>query len=516
MNLLTDPWLLVRDAQGQMHRISVSSLGDARYVDIVAVRPDFRGAVYQLLIAILQCRIAPVDAAEWRERYRQPPSQAELERVFAPWAEAFVLEADGPAFMQDLQLAADANRSSVLDLLIDAGSDSNLFFNKPGAGVGFCASCTAQALFTLQINAPSGGRGVRTSLRGGGPMTTLLVPVDAAATLWQRLWLNVIVTDALNYPAAKSDGSILPWLVPTRTSDGAGAVDTTPESVHPLQAYWSMPRRIRLESSEEDGECAICGAARVRVFRHYRTRHGGTNYTGAWQHPLTPYKLDPKHQEPPLSIKGQPGGIGYRDWLGLAMGRNDSQPAAAQVVTHYQAAIKHPEVRLWCFGYDMNNMKARCWYDSTLPVHVVDEDLRTIFIRQVRMLVDIAAEATTALHRQVKSAWFRRPGDVGSEPAIHQSFWQGSEPGFYDTLAELASADLEDDRVLALIHRGWLMQVRRIAMNLFEHWTLAGPIEDRDLERVVRARAALARELNAGKSAKEVWKWVNAQSKENA
>jgi hypothetical protein len=29
-------------------------------------------------------------------------------------------------------------------------------------------------LFSLQLNAPSGGKGYRTGLRGGGPLTTLI------------------------------------------------------------------------------------------------------------------------------------------------------------------------------------------------------------------------------------------------------------------------------------------------------------------------------------------------------
>jgi hypothetical protein len=37
-----------------------------------------------------------------------------------------------------------------------------------------CPHCAALALFSLQLNAPSGGKGYRTGLRGGGPLTTLI------------------------------------------------------------------------------------------------------------------------------------------------------------------------------------------------------------------------------------------------------------------------------------------------------------------------------------------------------
>ncbi len=516
MNLLTDRWLSVQDVSGRVERISPLDIGSAGYLDLVAVRPDFRGSLYQFLIGLLQLGFAPLDMDEWRERWRQAPDADTLKTAWEPYLHAFELESDGAAFMQDLQLPADANLLPVVDLLIDAGSDSNLYFNKTPASLGLCEACAAQALFTLQINAPSGGRGVRTSLRGGGPMTTLLLPEAEDASLWHKLWLNVLTRDSLAYPDAAAASDVLPWLAPTRTSDGKHAQTTTPETVHFLQAYWSMPRRIRLDASScAVGDCGVCGAAGVRLFHHYRTRHGGTNYTGAWLHPLTPYSLDPKN-EAPLSIKGQPGGIGYRHWLGLTLGTPDMQPAAAQVVSHFHAKVGRPAVRLWCFGYDMANMKARCWYESTLPVHVVDAQRRTAFIRHVKEMIAVAVEAAGSLHKHVKAAWFRHPGEAGPEPAIFQSFWQGSEPAFYAAIADLAAADPRSDAAVASLYRSWLLSVRQTATALFEHWTLAGPIEERNLGQVVKARAGLSRDLNTSKSAKPMWKFVATHLKETA
>jgi CRISPR system Cascade subunit CasA len=517
-DLIADQWIHGLNSDCGVRNISPLELGDSTLLELHAPRPDFRGALYQFLIGLLQTVYAPLDNREWRERWDNPPSVAELEAAFTPYRDAFVLEGDGPAFMQDLQLPEDANPLPVLNLLIDAGSDSNQFFNKPAADHGLCASCFTQALLTLQLNAPPGGRGTRTSLRGGGPLTTLLVPASEHATLWQRLWLNVLPLDFLAYPEVKALGDVLPWLAPTRTSDADGVGDTTPETVHPLQAYWSMPRRIRLVSSSAGhGDCAICGSHAVRLIHHYRTRYGGTNYTGAWLHPLTPYSLDAKGEKPPLSIKGQRGGIAYRHWLGLTLGNEDKQPDAARVVRHFTRSIKRPAVRLWCFGYDMDNMKARCWYDSTLPVHVLeDDDLQPLFAHSVKQLLDVAGDTASLLHRQVKAAWFKRPGDAGSEPAIAQSFWQRSEAGFYDLLEQLGTCDLESPAALAPLYRRWLLRTRSLALELFDEWAMAAPIEDLNLERVTRARAGLGKELNNAKAMKALWTTVNSQLKERA
>ena len=53
----------------------------------------------------------------------------------------------------------------------------------------------AMALHTLQAFAPSGGAGNRTSMRGGGPMTTLVQPRDEDTVrfpLWRLIFANVL------------------------------------------------------------------------------------------------------------------------------------------------------------------------------------------------------------------------------------------------------------------------------------------------------------------------------------
>jgi CRISPR system Cascade subunit CasA len=524
MDLLAEKWLQACTGQAR-GRMSPCQVGEAQWRDIGASRPDFRGALYQFLIGLLQTAYAPADLEEWRDRWRTPPTAAALEAAFAPYRRAFLLESDGPAFMQDLALPSEANHLPVLELLIDAGSDSNRYFNKPAAEHGLCASCFAQALLTLQLNAPAGGRGVRTSLRGGGPLTTLLLPTDDEATLWQRLWLNVIPLEALDCLPVKAAEDVIPWLLPTRISEGPGAIEThpqldrtrQPQQVHPLQAYWSMPRRIRMDSSTcRQGDCAVCGEKDQRLIQHYRSRHGGTNYAGDWMHPLTPYSLDPKAEKPPLSVKGRQAGRGYRDWLGLVLGNDDHQPDAARVVRHFTAKVRQPATRLWCFGYDMSNMKALCWYDATLPVHAVAMERQASFRQAVKQLLDVASEAAISLHKQVRAAWFRRPGDAGLEPAIAQSFWQRSEAAFYERLEVLSALDFERPATLAGLYRGWLLETRRLAFELFDHWVLSAPIEDMELQRVVRARADLVKELNSGKAAKALWKLVDMHRKEDA
>jgi hypothetical protein len=162
---------------------------------------------------------------------------------------------------------------------------------------------------------------------------------------------------------------VLPWMAPTRTSDPNGVGDTTPEIVHPLQAYWSMPSEV----------------ARV---------------------------------------------VGYFTRC------SDRLPESSR------------DARLWCYGYDIDNMKA---------------------------LLDAASEAASLLHKQVKAARFKRPADAGSEPAVQLGFWQASEVQFYELLDKVVKTNLKNNAQLAPLYREWLLDIQCVALSQFDSWVLAVP-----------------------------------------
>jgi len=525
MNLLQEfPFELIH-RDGSRHRVPFSRISEGHWVDIWAPRPDFRGAAYQFAIGLLQLAYAPADQEDWQEAWEAPPDPQRLAEAFRPYIAAFELDQDGAAFMQDADLP-EAESKGIAGLLIDAPGEKTIrdnldHFVKRDAVTQMCPHCVAAALFTLQINAPSGGVGHRVSLRGGGPLTTLLVPADPDASLWHRLWLNVLPDDALRYGKINKLSDVLPWMGAPRTSDAKGVGDTPPEAVHRLQAYWSMPRRIRLEfQSVNSAYCDVCGAVANTLARTYRTRNYGVNYTGGWLHPLTPYNFDPKTG--PLPLKGQRGGIGYRHWLGLTIGgQQDTGPKPARVVQHFnlnhhQHRLSRP--RLWCFGFDMENMKARCWYDSTLPMHAVEPSRQVPYAMAVKALLDVAAETAALLGRSVRNARFSRPQDAPPQPEIPQSFWESTESTFYAAVQQLTQVDPADDSVLAPIYYRWLVSMRAEALRLFDHWARALPSEDANTGRIVEQREALAKSLNGSKPMKSLWQIVNTyrQDKEAA
>jgi CRISPR system Cascade subunit CasA len=509
MNLINDRWIPIIRQNGQSDRIAPWQITEADnpVIEINAPRTDFQGALYQFLIGLLQTCFAPADEDEWWDYWQQMPAlEASLERI------AFAFELDnsqGAAFLQDYDLT-EGETKNIAALLIEAPGGKTLkdnldHFIKRGQANQLCPSCVAMALFTLQTNAPSGGVGHRVGLRGGGPLTTLILPKNPSSTLWQKLWLNVLNQDEIQ-PAEVIDAQILPWLGKTRISDKGQK--TTPVDVHPLHMYWGMPRRIRLNDKSNSGICDLCGNPSESLYRSYRTKNYGTNYDGAWVHPLTPYRFDPKKVNLPLSLKGQQGGLGYRHWLGMALQDAENGDEAAKITQFYneergRALQSYGPASLWCFGYDMDNMKARCWYESRFPIYQLTEKQKTNLMIWAGELVHAAKEIVKLLRNEVKSAWFRRPEDAkGDMSQIDMQFWEATETGFYPLLEQLALLPEETRMAPSDVYASWYETLRKQMFQVFETATLAATPEDLDLKRIVNARKSLRIKFHGNKTIK--------------
>ena len=510
MNLLLDPWIPIRRSSGKADRIAPWQLteSDNPITALAVPRPDFEGALMQFLIGLLQTTATPDDHDAWVDWLEQPPAPETLRTCFSKYADAFQLDGEGPRFMQDLE-PLDGDPNPIDALLIDAPTGKTLrdntdHFVKRGGVDALCPACTAMALFTLQTNAPAGGVGHRTSLRGGGPLTTLVVPDPAAGelddTLWNRVWLNVLDAPSLatltGDPDRKQAADIFPWLAPTRTSEPATGQETTPADVHPLQMYWGMPRRIRIDWDERiDGACSLCGE-QAPLVRQYVTRNYGINYTGAWQHPLTPHYVDSKTGQP-MPVHAQPEGLTYRHWLEWVEGGEGRRPARVVELFNEQTGrrARGEQLRLWVFGYDMDNMKARCWYEATFPLIFIDDaELRRAFALRVQTLVDTAGEVAGYVQTAVKEAWFKRPKDVRGDTAfLKAAFFEHTEATFYRTLPALKTA-LEQGTDQAPL-AAWYRTLRDTAGALFDYWAARGEPGFGDPRRLAMAHDNLQRKL---------------------
>lgn len=527
-SLLDQRWLPVRRESGAVDHIRpcdvTSGRADDPIVSFAWPRADLDAAAREFLIGLLStaCSSAIVDFEAWESWWEEPPEPETLNKAFAPFAAAFVLDGDGPRFMQDLDPLEVGESLEVAALLIDSPGANTLkrngdFFVKRGRISFLARGAAAMSLYALQTFAPSGGAGHRTSLRGGGPLTTLVVPngphPDRPPTLWRSLWTNVCWDE--DWPDPSDDlKAVFPWLAPTRISD-AGRT-TTPMDVHPAQAYWGMPRRIRLDFvANGNGEpCSLTGDVDGVIVPTYRTRPHGQNYE-AWNrtHPLTPYyRTKPKSAEW-LPVHPQPGRIGYRDWVGLVVqDAKDDTPTRMPAKAVFEGRkrlsdIGHPgTVRLLASGFDMDNMKARGFVESQMPLHLFTDEVSLHAEPLIRNLVLAAREAANAVSYQVGRAEMPRDvpdADKGDRHVAAARFWEQTEPLFFrqldslkDRLAPLVSDQDQREVFLQEIGRAWLGALRRVGLSVFGALVPLDTLDFRSLANRINARRDLVTTFN--------------------
>jgi CRISPR system Cascade subunit CasA len=313
----------------------------------------------------------------------------------------------------------------------------------------------AMALFTFQAHAPSGGAGNRTSMRGGGPLVTL---VDPGRGLWPLIWANV----PDGRPGAMQD---LPWMRKTRSSEKGRPEVFPPEGrVFGIEAFFGMPRRLRLV--EEGG--AITGV----IQRPY-----GTNYAG-WMHPLTPYYRQKPGSEW-LPVHPRAGLFGYRHWLGILAGDGGELRQRAACLTTGRRHGAGASVLV--AGWAMDNMKPR---DFTLSVGPLVE-LPEAAGLALAGLVAAADKAGLALRAALE------PVLAGGEAreAEREAFFQQTEAAFRARFEALKSGAPPE-----AVAQGWLGDLRAQALRQFEALALPG-LDQRETDviaRIVHARGFLS------------------------
>ena len=508
MNLVKDPWIPIRRESGTEDIIAPWQLTkrDDPVISLNAPRSDFNGALMQFLIGLLQTSATPENHDRWLDWLETPPEPETLKDSFEQYQHCFELQREQGAFIQDYE-KLDTEDQPIEKLLIESPGGKTLkdntdHFIKRERVRKLCPGCTAMALYTLQINAPSGGVGHRTSLRGGGPMTTLVSMDennDLPNTLWRNVWLNILdqpeLATLIGDHSKTAWADIFPWMAKTRTSEKKTGKETTPMDANPLQMYWGMSRRIKINwKIDNRGYCDMCGTESDLV-TNYQTKNYGVNYTGAWQHPLSPYRSG-DNTGTVLPQHAQPGGLSYRHWLSMI--EDGENNFSAKVIKRYRRVVEQwgEQFRLYAFGYDMDNMKARCWYETTFPLYTIPEKIRSDFSKRVQTLTETAGEFSGFLQQNVKAAWFKHPGDVKGDTAfLRQCFYQQTESAFYQAAKTLQAKLLtQTDRDVL---QEWHRTLCKAVLNLFDYWSTRGDFMQANPRRIAKARNELKRQIDS-------------------
>lgn len=522
ISLLDEIWISVRDRDGAISKIAPWQIAEGnglRYTTLAAPRPDFNGALAQFLIGLLQTAFAPEDDKAWRKLWDAPPTPEQLRQAFDQYREAFVLDGDGPRFMQH-KLAAEANEPKKIGfLLLDAFGDNTLKFNrdhfyKRASFRQLCSHCVATALYTLQLNAP-GNKVYRSSIRRGGPLTTLLLPKNdnegITLGLWHRLWLNVLPADVMLNESSQTDGkAIFSWL-----SQKSFGELITPQMVHPYFVYWAMPRQLAFDFEHTfSGRCDLCGEDGVELHDSYKVLDYGPKTEG-FQHPLSPYQRK-NANEFALPIPTPRGGVGYRDWAGVVVSGEDGSGkgfrAPSKIVGHHRLSFYRRDIdsSIWAFGFGMKDMNARAWFESRMPLLLVSRERQEDFENRANLYVLAACRIERSLLLLLRKAIYCNPDrqkgggskwlvpegipDMKDFPRLSLvenclgDYWRNGEPVFYEHLEKLRQA-VEDEKDLD--GEPWRKALCKLAVESFNRAVESFEVSDSRIKAVIAARREL-------------------------
>lgn len=456
LNLILDPWIPVATSGGR-RTITPGQMADPGVLRPDWPRADLNVACMELLIGLVALADPPASPEEWEAR--RAPDPARLQERLAALAPAFNLSGDGPLFLQDLEsLAGEANPPDML--FIDSAGGNTARNNADlmvwrGRYPALDPALAAMALYTLQAHAPSGGAGNRTSMRGGGPMVTLVEPF-AGCSLWDLVWANV--------PCGPQQGlEALPWMRPTRVSDKDQEVWPPADVASPIEAFFGMPRRLRLVFEGD------------RMTGVVQRRHG-TKYAG-WQHPLTPYRV--KLDAGWLAVHPRAGTFGYRNWLGVvAAAEKTDKIALAACVAAYPGRVRRSQAqaaRVIVAGWAVDNMKPLDFVLSRQPLL----DLPQAQLTAVQGMVEAAELLAGALRMALK-------------PVLAEgSALEAQREEFFARTQAPLEARIADMRRGEVVAGPWLADLRGAALALFDAAALPG-MDRRETD--VMARIAQARQ----------------------
>jgi len=151
----------------------------------------------------------------------------------------------------------------------------------------------------------------------------------------------------------------------------------------------------------------------------------------------------------------------------------------------------------------MDNMKSRCWYDSTLPLFRLadcDRDARQYVQAEVARWIEGAGLAGSYLRSAVKDAWFGADAR-GDFSHVDASFWSATEPAFYRLLQPHIERVRDGVEHPALeVRQSWHHTLAQTALRLFDKaFVGAGAVERQNPRRIALAHQQLQKNLHGPK-----------------
>lgn len=175
-------------------------------------------------------------------------------------------------------------------------------------------------------------------------------------------------------------------------------------------------------------------------------------------------------------------GLIWRDWLGLnqkGASENNTEYPALVVTTFSARSLNDVKAGLWGFGYDFDNMKARCWHEHHFPLLFTEN-----IIPDLRKAALTASRNLSLLRSALKEARFSdAKGARGDFSFIDIDFWHLTQGRFLELIRDLENGQNADERL-----KSWQTNIWLFTRSYFDGRVFTNPYESTDLKRIMLAR----------------------------
>lgn len=149
-------------------------------------------------------------------------------------------------------------------------------------------------------------------------------------------------------------------------------------------------------------------------------------------------------------------------------------------------------------GFDMDNMKARAFIESEMPLPAApDENGQRLIDELARLLVESADQVANLLRSAVRNALFS-PGatvkpDAAALTTMREQMWEQTEAPFFDKLEGAARRIAHGETEATILDASdWQCRLHRTALDLFDEAAPLTPECDlREAQRIATARRFL-------------------------
>lgn len=282
MNLLIDPWIPVRDkgGSGTFRLLTYQQLlCESGNWQVSIPRDDMELACVQLLVCMTQVMFLREDNKTLRTRIAKPLAVGNFSAGVEPCNDWFDLDHPTQPFMQSRGVNASED-TPIQKLLIGLPEGNNhAFFNNVGEVQYLGGPMAAIALFNQASNTPSFGGGFKGSLRGGAPITTLVLGKDLRETVWRNVLTRPHIKNRqINMSDFEQDQPT--WVKSIREK----------ETIHwneigLVRGLFWQPARVELVKVEWPVSCDLLGGEAVEGYSGFRKEKFNFTVEGLWPHP---------------------------------------------------------------------------------------------------------------------------------------------------------------------------------------------------------------------------------------